>query len=179
MSHFSHQFHQKGTSLPPWINHWDVKWVKFHLKIASTRNIGHPHKDKTCQANFNKLINEAEERVRERKGDNAHCFLYIYNQWKYYTTSAKSYNKKAHSAMISSHNILSNRKTDTWLDKIDCYVDLEESVKWAFTMGRWEMQVQWWRVWWQQKKQWKSSANHAVSDGNLVQNPPLFFTTST
>lgn len=33
--------------------------------------------------------------------------------------------------MISSQNILSNRKTDTWLDKIDCYVDWEESVKWG------------------------------------------------
>ncbi len=40
--------------------------------------------------------------------------------------------------MISSHNILSSRKTDTWLDENNRYVDLEESVKWASTMGRWE-----------------------------------------
>lgn len=38
-------------------------------KIASTQNIGHTHKHKTCQVNFNKLLNEAGqiERVRERK----------------------------------------------------------------------------------------------------------------
>lgn len=39
--------------------------------------------------------------------------------------------QQTHSAMISSHGILSNQRVDTWLDEIDCKVDLEESVKLA------------------------------------------------
>lgn len=142
----------KGTSLPPWTNHCDVKTSERSLKkkTASTPNTGHTHmhtharthKYKTCQLNFKKLSSEAEERVRERKRNNAHCFFFflysIYNQWKFLHNLSQIIQQWCTPQWSVVIVFCPIKQILVWTKWIVA-VYLEGSVKWASPVGRWEI----------------------------------------
>lgn len=99
-------FHIKSNKrhfMTPWINHWHLKMtVRFHLKIASTQNMS-----KWISINY-QVKQKSESKDRERC---SLLFFEIYLQSvKVLHNLSRIIQQKAHSAMISSHNILSNRK---------------------------------------------------------------------